>query len=76
MIQILQYLFTIFYKLFLTSLIIFCFACSNVYGNKHPAAFGCPPPPNIMHTSDTFTYSFERSDALKPFSACLSNMET
>lgn len=33
----------------------------------HPAARGCPPPPNNNATSDTFTYSFERNETFHPF---------
>ena len=42
-----------------------------------PAALGWPPPPNNNATSETLTYSFERSEIFSPFSGTsLINIDT
>ena len=44
-----------FFKCFFTSVNIAFLASSNFISIVQPAAFMCPPPPNIIHTSATST---------------------
>lgn len=66
----------VYFKYVFTLSTIFSFACGSANGSVQPAALTCPPPLKIDATSDTLTYSLERSDALKPFSDSLRNIDT